>query len=189
MKDSQEFILGREGEARVGQWLKEHGYWVVPTALISTGGAPALEGWLRKIVLPDSLVSHEGVSRWVEIKTKSRVTFNRKRQRWEHGIALRHWLAYREVAIRTGIPGSLAVLELDARRVLLGRFDDIAVGSAEYQGTKMSKGGMVFFDIRRFEWFDYDSLQSLPGGLAPKTVQPWERRPPPSTRQLPLDNL
>src|SRR5262245_64756121 len=103
--DSWEF--GRRCEELVMHWLKCHGYFVGPASLIERGGAALLEGYIRSHVLPDILAAKDGGSSWIDVKGKGRMTFNRRRGRWETGIALRHWEDYLAVQGATGIAGGL----------------------------------------------------------------------------------
>ena len=48
---------GLKGEKLVREWLKLRGFYVLPTSLIEVGGAPALEGHLKRIIASNSLVA------------------------------------------------------------------------------------------------------------------------------------
>lgn len=182
-ENSDESKLGKQGEAFVRAWLKRQGFYIVPTSLIVTGGAPMLEGSLRKHILPDVLAA-KGTPRWVEIKTKSKSTPNQKRRRNETGIPLRHWEAYKAVQEHTGIPGFLCFLHLKEKRVYLGALDEIGKDSAIYRGPKFPEPE-IFFDLNRFNWDNLGSnLQRLlPEAIPPKIIHPWEKRLSSDTRQ------
>lgn len=182
-KNSDESNLGEQGEEVVRAWLKQQNFYIVPTSLIFTGGAPMLEGLLQKHILPDVLAA-KGTPRWVEIKTKTRGTFNQKRRRDETGVPLRHWEAYLAVQEHTGIEGYLCFLHLRERRIYLGSLGEIGKDSAIWEGEPYPEPE-IFFDLNRFEWHDLDDGMAviLPKPIPPKTVQPWEKRPPPDTRQ------
>lgn len=196
VRTKAEFILGRDGEEFVRQWLIGLGYHVVPQYLIERDGAPLLESWLRKEVLPDILAAKKGQARWVEVKTKSRATKNQKRRRWETGIPERHWQAYKRVEENTGIPGWVAFLHLEERRIYLGSLKSIGTASAcaEDTGTLQAFGEpMRFFALNYFEeWWDIGtdaiirSKSRTPAPVPPKTTKPWEWPGPPGNKQLPL---
>ncbi|GAI84783.1 unnamed protein product, partial [marine sediment metagenome] len=109
------FKRGLKGEKLVREWLKLRGFYVLPTSLIDNGGAPALEGHLKRIIASNHLVAGEGKTFWAEIKTYQRATFNQKRQRLEHGVPIRLWNEYLKGQEITGIPGYLYILQLNER--------------------------------------------------------------------------
>jgi hypothetical protein len=191
MKSSPAGDFGEAGEELLRAWLKGQGYYFVPASLIHCGGAPALEGHLRKFVLPDILAARDGVSAWVEVKTKARGTWNQKRQRWETGCALRHWRDYVAVQIATGIPGALAFVHTQEARLYFGRFNDIGPTAAVWDEVRPNHAftePMIFFDLGCFTWYGLAGetlLQKLQdAALPPETVRPWEqKRRPPECRQ------
>lgn len=185
---------GLQGEKLVREWLKLRGFYVLPTSLIENGGAPALEGHVRKVIASNNLVVGDGSSFWAEVKTHQRSTMNRKYQREEHGIPIRLWEQYMEGQELTGIPGCLFILELKGRRILEGRLNDIAIGSRQTVGIHHPPSGpQVFFDVRRFHWYSLETLalqRMLPEDNPPRVVRPWEGdRRFPIARQLPMEGL
>lgn len=186
------FKRGLKGERLVREWLKLRGFYVLPASLIEDGGAPALEGHLKRIVASNSLVARGGETFWAEIKTYQRATFNQKRQRLEHGVPIRLWEHYIQGQQVTGISGYLFILQLNERLILEGKLDDIQIGSVKTTGSHHPPSGpQIFFDIRRFNRYDLDTLQPLkhmwPEDLPPKTVRPWEvGKKFPKARQAPL---
>lgn len=182
-KDSPEWRLGRWGENHVRQWFERCGYFVVPTNCIEDGGAPRLTGLLDSYVLPDIQVAYEGVLRWVECKTKTRACWYQKAGEWRHGIGLRLWLDYLAVEHATGLPGHLAIVQLQPERMLLmAPFSVLAQDAQKYHGDAMPRGErMVWFNVDRFDRLDDDDSGVLgPSGspapvIEPKTVRPWER--------------
>jgi hypothetical protein len=196
LKDSQR--IGRQAEEVVFEFLKRRGYLIVPTALIERGGAPLLEGFVKGHILPNGLASQSGQSGWVEVKYKSRATFNAKYRRWEHGIELHQWDSYLAVVRETGISGSLAIVE-GSEILLLGSFNLISVSARRMDDEntrekyKLKVGdGMIYFDRRAFDMFRI-SEQGLahisPEPVLPVMVRPWEKcKKPPGSQQgmLPL---
>lgn len=189
------FKRGLKGERLVREWLKLRGFYVLPASLIEAGGAPALEGYLKRIVASNSLVARAGETFWAEIKTYQRATFNQQRQRWEHGVPIRLWEQYIEGQCVTGIPGCLYILQLNERLILEGKLDDIQVGSIKTTGKHHPPSGpQIFFDVRRFKWYSLETLEPLtimlPEDLPPKTERPWEKgKKFPKGRQIPFKEL
>jgi len=184
---------GLQGEALVGEWLKLRGFFVLPVSLIKNGGAPALEGHLKRVIASNHLVSGDGDTFWAEIKTYQKAAFYNKYQRYVHGVPIRLWEQYREGERLTGIRGYLFILQLDTRHILEGQLDDIEVGSQRTQpGEKYPPSGpQIFFDVRRFTWYNLDTLEGVlpefPEDLPPRTLHPWDRgRSFPTHRQMPL---
>ena len=158
MKESPQWALGRAGEELVIRYLKAQGYFVTATSFIEHGGAPLLEAMRGGVPLPDTMVSREGSSKWVEVKTKSQPTRFVRTGRLEHGISLRLWRAYQQVVLDTGIPGALAILQGAGGLLGVGDFGSIAPSIRIYDGTKMGPDGMVFFDWLAFSWVELGSV-------------------------------
>ena len=154
-------------------WLMSQGFFIVATSLINEGGAPLLRGIREAFILPDNLAMRDGLSRWIEVKTKTRPTYQRNRRRFEHGIPARHWRHYRDVVAHTGIPGTLAILQLEGHRIGLGELARIGKRLAAYSGQNMPEP-MVYFDCRDFEWIDLEGPLGLPAAIPPKVVRSWE---------------
>lgn len=185
------FQRGLKGEALVREWLKLRGFYVLPASLIDNGGAPALEGHLRRIIASNHLVAKGGEAFWAEVKTYQRATFNQHRQRWEHGIPIRLWDHYMGGQQVTGIPGCLFILQLNECIILEGKLNDIEIGSVKTEGKHHPPSGpQIFFDVRRFNRSNLDTLDSLPAlpeDISPKTIRPWEdSKRFPESRQLPM---
>lgn len=184
MKETKEWELGQWGELVIRRWLTQRGYWVVPASLIDNGGAPALETWLEEhISLPDLIAGRNGVSFWVEVKTKTKSVPHGHRQRDEHGVDERNWQDYLKAQEITGIRGLLAIVQLQPERLLVNGLDEVAVSAFLYDGPNVP-APRRFFDVRRFEWFEYGAgwlKQSKIGPTAPKITpsvepRPWEDR-------------
>ena len=205
LKQTEEWRFGREVEEYVIAWRKRQGLWIIRTHAISTGGAPMLEGYDGKDILPDILSGRDGVAGLLEIKGKSRITWNTKYQRYEHGIPLKNWLSYIRVSEKLGIECALGFYDAgieDRQRSLPGyphcyyeaSLEIAAKGMREARdpGTLRSfKEPMVFFDMRHFKLTPLSDATGPKGAkptpLTPKTVRPWETKlAPPQERQLPL---
>jgi len=180
--------LGLQGEALVREWYKRQGYFVLPVSLINNGGAPALEGYVRKVIVANHLAFKGADQRWVEVKTYARASFNQQRHRWEHGVPQRLWLHYLEGQALTHIPGYLTILQVNKRLIMEGRIDRIAT-TAYVQAPAENhppSGLQIFFDTRFFDWYRLDTLEPLPKMDSPKVIREWEEKPFPSDRQPPL---
>lgn len=104
MTDFEEALSrSREREKAFARWLGRWAY-VLPVYDFSGHGeskAPKLSGAREGLVCPDFLVSHDGLTVWVELK--------HKRSSWsglgypETGMSLRLWDQYRRVQDATGI--------------------------------------------------------------------------------------
>ena len=186
MKETEQWAIGMKGEQIVRDWLKDQGFLVVPTSLIENGGAPALEGFLQRHVLPDNLAFKDGQGRWVEVKTKSKPTLHRNTNTWEHGLAFRLWCAYREVEEKTKLPGWLAVVEIESGYLLLAPMAQLAERGRIYMGKGMPDGlPHIFFPRLAFDWYEDGRVLKI-NGLAPQAPRTIEQPQAPTTRQLEL---
>lgn len=154
--ETKEWKKGHNGEHIVADMLRDNGFYVIPSYDYSGEDgdkAPKLQGPLRSFVIPDLDVAAHGRRRWAEVKTKATPTEHRITKRVEHGIPLRHFRHYEDVAAITGNPVWLFVLEEDSGLVLYGSLRNLAKHKRIYEGHKMSRGGMVFFLRRDFKIF------------------------------------
>lgn len=179
--------FGDIGETVLRNWLKERGYYVVPTSLIENGGAPMLESHLRSLVLPDTLIFKGGEQKWVEVKAKTLAPKYNIGRCHTTGCALRHWNDYRQVQEATGITGALAFVHVWEQKLLLQDLDRVVIHN-HYHGPKFREP-MIFFEVDGFEWFslDRDSLFSTleKASEPPATVHPWSSvKPRRLTEQL-----
>lgn len=126
-RERPEFLRGRAAELRVAQWLKERGWFVIPSYDYSGADgdkAPRLQGLKDGFAVPDLDVARNGCRRWVEVKSKGHAN-PRRDSYWgrpnvpEHGIDYRNYLHYLEVKRQTGDEVWIAIYEEDAG-ILLG---------------------------------------------------------------------
>ena len=132
----------------VAALLQEAGWYVVPSydyAGDEKDKAPKLQGNKYSFVIPDLDISRAGNRLWAEVKTKREPTEHRVTKRVEHGIPLRHFQHYQRVQEITGCPVWLFVVEESSGDVLCGKLDELTKNGREYNGNKMSNGGMIFF--------------------------------------------
>jgi hypothetical protein len=180
---------GWAGEQDVRRWLKERGFYVIPTADIANGGAPVLEGLAYKAVLPDLMLALQGHSRWADVKTKSVASKHRQTRIWEHGCQTAHYADYLACQEQTGIEGWLAVYELrPIPMVLLQRLDELRRYARFYEGPNMPDGKPhVFFPRDRFDWYEGPHQDiALAKPAEPKAPRTLTQGAPPSSRQLDL---
>ena len=147
---------GHNGERRVAQLLKERGWYVIPSYDYSGEDgdkAPKLDGLRDGFPVPDLDIAKDGERRWVEVKTKAAASYTRVTGRLEHGIPKRHHWAYKRVQEITGCEVWLFIYEEQTGDVLCARLDDLDAVKREYDGPKMSRGGMVFFPRDAFAVF------------------------------------
>ena len=165
------------------EWLKQQGYAILPASLIDNGGAPLLESRDGKIILPNNLTWKNKEMGWVEVKTKSNATEHiAPPRRWEHGLPKRHWMAYWRIQEQTGIPVTLAVLELSTALLLIARIEVLGWHSRQYP----MQGEMHVFLLRNdFERHDIKGLGPLlPIGIAPSAVRTRCQNLPPVSEQI-----
>lgn len=161
--------LGDEGEALVRAWLIKQDYLILPASLINGMGAPMLLG-RKRIILPDNLTWHKdkGTQGWIEVKTKTTCSPHElKPKRDEHGIPLRHWIAYEMIQMQTQTPVSLAVLQIDIESVGLSLIDNLKSGERIYP---MDGEQHIFFNKEDFVWY---KIKDLP---MPKPIKPLAER-------------
>lgn len=147
-RTSPEFQKGRTGEKRVASLYQSEGYYITPNYDYSGeegDKAPRLQGSSNAYVMPDLLVSKDGETFAVEVKTKTRANWTYFTSRLEHGFNRRLYWQYRTWQEVTGIPVFMAFWETETGDVLVARFDDLEKVRRDYDGPKMGRDGMVFF--------------------------------------------
>lgn len=172
MQSDDKERLGREGEAIVRAWLTSQGYAVLPASKIENMGAPVLLGRERP-TLPDNLTWREGKPGWVEVKTKSVASLHEvPPKRLEHGIPLRHWVAYEIIQVLTRIPVSLAILQVNTHSLGLSTIDGLRCGMRIYP---MEGQWHIFFARDDFEWQDLSNIE-MPIPIEPVAVRTIRQR-------------
>lgn len=124
-----EFLVGDIGVYRVKRWLQDQGAFVFSTCDLSgrvDEHAPAMASRAERVILPDLDVTYAQHARvWAEVKTKTIATFTRRTQRLEHGIGLRHWLAYNRIQEITNNQVFLYIYQRDESIILGSAIDDL----------------------------------------------------------------
>ena len=155
-RETAEFQRGRTGERLVAELLQSRGWFVIPSYDYSGEDGdkpPRLQGLREAFPVPDLDIARDGQRRWAEVKTKAAATYTRLTGRLEHGIPKRHYWAYKRVQEITGCEVWLFIYEEQTGDVLCARLDDLESVKREYNGQKMSRGGMVFFPRSTFKVF------------------------------------
>lgn len=109
--------MGRSIELIVSRWLRERGWYVIPSYDYSGDDgnkAPRLQGLAEAFPVPDldvcrRLPQRKPQRRWVEVKAKEAASYTRNTGMYEHGIE--HYDDYVRVAELTGTEGWLAIVE------------------------------------------------------------------------------
>lgn len=155
-RETTEFQRGRTGERLVAELLRSRGWYVIPSYDYSGEDGdkpPRLQGLRAAFPVPDLDIAKDGQRRWAEVKTKAAASYTRITGRLEHGIPKRHYRAYKRVQEITGCEVWLFIYEEDTGEVLCAKLDDLDSVKREYDGSKMSRGGMVFYPRESFKVF------------------------------------
>jgi hypothetical protein len=146
-----QLAFGREVEKSVSAWLMTKGYIILPVydySGLSENKAPKFTAAIQaeSLVIPDLLAAKEGSSKFVEVKFKESATFTHITKRNETGLSHRLWKDYKSVQEKTGIPVYLVFAHRKEDEVRCGKLSSLDGKERVYSGTRMGRGGMVFFD-------------------------------------------
>jgi hypothetical protein len=144
-KDNPMYKFGHEAELQIEDLLKSHGAYIIPSYDYSGDDekAPRLCGVYNTYVVPDLDVSF-GKRIWVEVKRKTERNKHYKTGHMVHGIPIRHFNDYRSVEKITGC--KVWIVFVDRIDILCGELFSLKINHT-YLGEKMSKGGMIFFNV------------------------------------------
>lgn len=144
-KSHPAYQFGHVAEVRVAELLQSYGAYIIPSYAYSGSEekAPKLNGIDHGFVIPDLDVALK-TRVWVEVKRKTSPSFYRKTQDWVHGIPLRHYNDYLQVERITHC--DVWIVFSDEHNIRCGRLAEIPIHHT-YPGDKMSRGGMVFFNV------------------------------------------
>lgn len=156
----KQLLIGREAEKAVARWLMGRGWKVLPV-YDYTGSdgkkAPKLESAKssESLVCPDLFIVRGGSSRWCEVKYKTHADFTRKTQRKETGIDYRLWNHYLSVERESGFPIWLIFAHKAEDEIRGEALAELSKPERHriYDGGKMNRSGMVFFE--------YDALRLM----------------------------
>lgn len=150
--NSHEYQFGLKGEQDIVKLLQENGAFIIPQYNYKEQDdfkGPRMHGLSEEYVLPDLDVSKKGVRVWVEVKTKSGRDLYRKTNTWVHGFNKRHYEHYRIVEEITS--NEVWVVFIERTGEWAGNVSCVFLHNAAihhtYEGNKMGRGGMVFFDV------------------------------------------
>ena len=153
--------MGKSGEKYIISTLKNAGYHFFKcTDAIDSDArsewekAPKLHGPTNSYVFPDLQVFKNREINLVEIKTKTKPTYYRKREKNQHGIDLRHYNSYLKVKDITGLPVWLIVYEKSSQDILSAEISSLSVDhhGTMWQGCRQVQ--MVYFNRDDFTPFD-----------------------------------
>lgn len=183
LRDGREWVIGRQGEAAIRQWLKDRGFDIVDIAG-NPERAPVMErADGTAVVMPDIDAYDDAGRRWVEVKTKGTSTLCRKHKRNETGLSQDHWAAYQAVAARTHAPGYLCIIELSTGFVLEAPWQRL---HAVREHSWLQGEAMWYFPRDAFDLYDARDYVSGIVAIKPGARRTIEAPPPPRHRQLGL---
>ena len=119
-RERPEFKLGRSVELMVADWLRQFGFYIIPSYDYSgdeRNKAPKLQGLNQGFPVPDLDIAKSGSRKWVEVKAKTKADWTRKTGRYEHGIE--HYDDYLQVQQETGTEVWLAIYETETNCLLM----------------------------------------------------------------------
>lgn len=183
--NNQKQIMGKVIEQAIEKGLCER-YAVVPMKNVPMRferQGPAMITNNGGITLPDfQIFWSEGA--WVDSKFKSTSNYFYTWGRNEHGIELRHYLAYKNVRVRSKLPVYLFFAEGNTGCILAGELGDLEANGGERRGTWPDTGtSSINWDVEALKpigkfivadddtavvtiEFDFEKLDDLLDGVA-----------------------
>ena len=166
VKDEDIKILGEIGEKVAREITKREGWYVLPASLSGSSKAAMFDSLNEKIILPDNFESKNGLSRWLEIKTKTVASFSTKDKEWEHGLPLRHWNSYMQIQKKSGVPGFLGIIELNPDpSFLINSLNNLQSGHNRI--SWMQGEQHIFIPRKKFKIHKIENIE-IPKGLSPE---------------------
>ena len=105
-KEQPEYLRGHESENELKKIMEGAGHVLMSLHAIEEGGAPSVTASNGdQIVLPDfqTFRSFGASQAFVEVKDKTKPSWYRLYDRWEHGIDYAHFKAYQRCQDETGV--------------------------------------------------------------------------------------
>lgn len=140
IRERPQFTLGRSAELIVADWLRQLGWYVIPSYDYSGDDgnkAPRLQGLTKRFPIPDLDIAQNGHRRWVEVKAKTKANWTWKTQQYEHGIE--HYDDYIQVEQETGTEAWLAIYEITTTCLLMQSFNMLGEPRrSTMNGTRMA---------------------------------------------------
>lgn len=150
----KQLAIGQEYEAAVANWLRrERDFLVFPVCDGPKAGefrGPAMTRGSEILTLPDLLAAKNGVTTWFEVKEKERAVLHRISGNVVTGLPLRVWIDYCAIKKETGSRVFVIFVHQQENEVRTAEIDNLKhITNQEYDGGKMSSGGMIFFKYHR----------------------------------------
>lgn len=166
-------IMGQLCEKVARLICQREGWYILPLSNFNNGGATLFSGIKNKIISLDDLQIKQGISRFVDVKGKSRPTrFQKaKGKPFQHGVPKKNFDDYIKAQKISGIPGFIIVVEAFSRKWLLASLDDLSknIHHILYMDGELH----VFWNRTVFQEF-----------LIPKDINVPEPLPPEAERTL-----
>lgn len=168
--------MGRRGEVVVCSLWASEGWGTIPTAELTTAGAPVqLQLQAQNVILPDLDISKLGAPRmWVDAKTKTHFFIWRKTQRKQTGIEERHLDHYWRMQELTEAPVVLCMIDLETGDILANTL----AGLGEPRYSQREEYPIANWDRARFRLLWRVNAQRLDNLVKRDPL------PPPITRAL-----
>lgn len=149
----EQLAFGHKIEKAVATWLMDRGLWILPVydySGLDSGKAPKFTAAVqsKSLVLPDLLGAKSGNSIWFEVKFKDRADWTRITGRFETGISKRLWEHYQKVEAESGLPVWLIFAHKQEDEIRAQSLAALRGKERIYEGNRMGRAGMVFFDYR-----------------------------------------
>lgn len=137
---------GEHYEHLLAKLLERRGFRVLGEARFNwkTNGVRDSRTLRATHLYPDLLVERNGRARWIDAKFKTHADLYRRTQTLVTGIPMRHWLYYKEIALKTATPVAIAFLHQQENEIRSAYLTDLE-RCISHQSDKMSRHGMIFF--------------------------------------------
>lgn len=165
--------FGRRGERLVETWLQSIGVATMPAYDFAAQGAPQIRRGTWRVPVPDILGMRRGRSFWFEVKTHEQPFENAKRRCLINGVKERLWSGYKQIALESGSPVFVLVLELNTCELRCARVDQIETWACECRpcrsGATYACNGKqeIYFkrdDMARLHCFERAECDAVRGG-------------------------
>jgi len=174
---------GTEGERIVFEWLQKDGFFVIPTAKLPTTrrfSGPRMETDRLSRILMDAQIARQGVTRWIEVKTKSQDVWYQKAGEYRQGIDEQNFSDYQHIELVTGMEAWLAILVAspgNSRNPILrmAPLKRLAEHAKPMTGDPTAYKGkrMVYWCVDIFD--NYELIGETLVRQEPKVQHPWSR--------------
>lgn len=185
MLDTPEYRQGQQGEEAVRKWLEGRGFWILNAANVNPGGAAMLTRNGERLILPDLQAAKRGTpARFVEVKTKTKVTWCKRLRRWEHGVACRNWEHYLECEEVFDMPGYLCIIETEKGLIFEA---PLQLLNTTRERSRMDGEWHWFIDRDLMDVYDGRDFMPIFEPIVPRAWRTLSAPPAPTHRQLRLE--